>query len=362
MTVVFVGNHLSARDRILRDAADRSGEEAIFLTGHSSLEGVLDQRLPRCVLTGCPESTREANRILRARADCCSVPLIGLVEQMSSATMVELHRLGADDIALQHDGPGLLRRLSALSRFDPRARTTLSQGPCLLAHPEPYRRQVLGRVLRQAGFDVSFAESSAEAVKIAERIAPKVVIVADDLPLLGGEKTLTALSERWLGKVPAVLLQNEGDRAGPPQWPVVSGDGPPDDLLFVVNELLSPRELVDARSSRRLLLATLCGFRRAGDLENRFGLTYNVSREGLYVRTFDAPSERGAVWIELRPPGADLACHLRGEIVWMRTMATGARGASPPGFGVRLRDEQCPSQDLRIFRDCYDALLERSTP
>jgi hypothetical protein len=139
---------------------------------------------------------------------------------------------------------------------------------------------------------------------------------------------------------------------------VVPEEAPPDDLLFVVNELLRPRELLESRASRRILYATLISFRAAGEMENRLGLTYNLSREGMYIRTFDAPPSKGQAWLELRPPGAARACHVRGDIMWTRTLATGARGAAPPGFGVRLSPELCPPADNATYVEQYDRMLQ----
>ena len=68
--------------------------------------------------------------------------------------------------------------------------------------------------------------------------------------------------------------------------------------MFVVNELLRPRELLESRASRRMLYATLTSFRAAGEFECRSGLTYNISREGLYVRTFDSPPDKSKVWLK----------------------------------------------------------------
>jgi hypothetical protein len=75
------------------------------------------------------------------------------------------------------------------------------------------------------------------------------------------------------------------------------------------------------------------------------------------VRTFDAPPTKGQAWLELRPPGAARACHVRGDIMWTRTLATGARGAAPPGFGVRLSPEICPPADNAVYVEQYDRML-----
>jgi CheY-like chemotaxis protein len=357
MTVLVVGHRLSAKERGVREAIERVTGEATFISSRLSLDEILARKLPRCVLTDSQQDTFEINRALRERADCSGVPLIALVDQVSEQNALELHRLGADDICSMYDVAGMTRRLTALERFDPAARTALSQGSCLLAQPDAYRRQVLGRVLRQAGFDVSFASNMRDAVAVAERVPPKVVVVSDELPPEGGRAALEALARHWLGAMPAVLLSSEANSQKVEPWYVVPHDSPPDDLLFVLNELLRPRELLESRASRRVLYATLCAFRAAGELETRYGLTYNISREGLYIRTFDAPAERGPVWLDLRPPGSKQAVHIRGDLVWMRTLATGARGTAPPGFGIRLSPDACPKADLQAYMQSYEGLL-----
>ena len=359
MTVLIVGHRLGSRERGVRDAIERAADDALFMPSHTTLGEVAAIETPRCVIADSQAEVREINRTLRGNASCFGVPLIALSDQVSDRVMLELHALGADDVIPMHDLGGLTRRLAGLASFDPNARTALFQGACLLAHPDPYRRQVFGRVLRQAGFDLSFAASVNEALKVAERSPPKVLVVSDALPPNGGRHALSCLSRDWVGPMPAVLLTTGRQSGSLSQhnWPVVPEEAPPDDLLFVVNELLRPRELLESRASRRLLHATRCAFRSAGDMEASCGLTYNISREGIYVRTFDVPANKGPVWLELRPPGSSRACHLRGDVMWTRAMATGARGAAPAGFGVRLTPEDCPPKDLATYVERYDLLL-----
>jgi len=359
MTVLVVGQRLGDRERNVRDAIERAGREVVFVPSLQMLRQSLDEFRVRCVLADSPVDVRDIARILRSNVSCFGVPLIALADHVNDRILLELYAIGADDVVLIHDPGGLTRRMAALASFDPQARTALFQGSCLLAHSDLHRRQLFGRVLRQAGFDVSFAASMQEALSVAERSPPKVLVVSSSLPPEGGRRALERLSADWVGEMPAVLLA-AGKQSGsmsPHGWTVVPEDAPPDDLLFVVNELLRPRELLESRASRRLLYATLISFRAAGELESRVGLTYNISREGLYVRTFDAPPTKGQVWLELRPPGAARACHVRGEIMWTRTLATGARGAAPPGFGVRLSPEQCPPADRTSYVEQYDSML-----
>ncbi len=359
MTVLVVGQRLGDRERNVREAIERASAQVVFIPAVAQLREALETYPVRCVLADSPVDVRDITRVLRSNANCFSVPLIALSERVSDRVMLELHAIGADDVVTLHELGGLTRRLAALQSFNPQARTALFQGSCLLAHADVHRRQVFGRVLRQAGFDVSFAATMNEALSVAERAPPKVLVVSSTLPPDGGRKALSMLSEHWVGDMPAVLLSS-GKQSGslsPHGWTTVPEEAPPDDLLFVVNELLRPRELLESRASRRILYATLTSFRAAGEVECRFGLTYNVSREGLYVRTFDAPPTKGQVWLELRPPGAARVVHVRGDIMWTRTLATGARGAAPPGFGVRLSPELCPPQDNAIYVEQYDRML-----
>jgi CheY-like chemotaxis protein len=359
MTVLVVGQRLGDRERGVREAIERASENAVFIPSEQHLHEVLDGQSTRCVLADSPLEVRELARDLRGNASCFSVPLIVLADHLSDRVLLELYASGADDVVANHDLGGLTRRLAALASFNPAARTALFQGSCLLAHADLHRRQLFGRVLRQAGFDISFAATTSEALTVAERSPPKVLVVSNTLPPDGGRRALARLAEHWVGEMPAVLLESARSHSSqsPHGWTVVPEEAPPDDLLFVVNELLRPRELLESRASRRILYATLCAFRAAGEFDQRIGLTYNISREGLYIRTFDAPPNKGQVWLELRPPGASRACHVRGEIVWTRALATGARGAAPPGFGVRLSPEQCPPVDSATYVEQYDRMV-----
>jgi DNA-binding response OmpR family regulator len=356
VSILVVGDHL-AQATYVREAVERTAHTAHFLSGIAQVQEWLNTAAPSCVLAFGGAELSALNRELRFRAECFGVPLIAVTDRPTERAYLELRLSGADDIIAAHDVGGLTRRLSALKTFDHGARTALFQGVCLVAHPDPYQRQLVGRVLRQAGFEVSFAADTHDALEMAGRAPPKVLIVSDRIEPAGGAAALKQLAAHWVGDMPAVLLSTQEGKSDGSAFSCVSESAPPDDLLFVVNELLRPRELVESRASRRLLLASLCMFRAAGEFEARSGLTYNISREGLYVRTFDAPATRGKVWVELRPPGEESVCHLRGDVVWIRALTTGAHGAAPPGFGVRLTLEDSPPDDRIRYVQAYERLL-----
>lgn len=358
MTVIVVGPSLLQRESLLQVALERAACEGVFVPNTAALKEALERRTPRCVIADGNDDLRALNRTIRQDAKCFGVPLVAVSEQLSERVFLELYQLGADDVVALSQIGDLTRRLATLKGFDPEARTALFQGSCLLAHSDTYRRQVMGRVLRQAGFDVSFAATASEALQVAERSPPKVLVVSEGLEG-GGIRALSLLSQHWVGTMPAILLTNRAPSGSISTggWPVVHEDAPPDDLLFVANELLKPREMLESRASKRVLYATLCTFRSAGELEPRMGLTYNMSREGLYIRTLDAPPPDRQVWIELRPIGVSGAVHLRAEIAWTRTLSTGARGSAPPGFAARILPLESPPSDHAAYVRQYDVLL-----
>jgi hypothetical protein len=87
------------------------------------------------------------------------------------------------------------------------------------------------------------------------------------------------------------------------------------------------------------------------------GVTHNISREGLYIRTFDPIKPQSTVWIELCPPRSESAVHLRARVMWQRLPGSG-QGVLPPGFGLQIDPGQCPPFDLRDFVGGYQTLAE----
>jgi DNA-binding response OmpR family regulator len=359
MTVLIVGLGLEAKSHGVREAIERTGTSALYVATIQDAKIAMRNRRLRCALVGPGTDVREVNAALRESAECFSLPLIALTDCPCERVIVELHLLGADDVVSIHDVGGLTRRLAALESYDPGARTPMREGSCLLAHPDPYRRQQLGRVLRQFGFDVYFAADTSEALQLAARTKPAVMVVSDLIPPEGGRAALERLSSHLHGEVPTVLLSSNPDHARS-SLTVVREDAPADDLMFVLNELLTPKKFAEARGSQRILHFAVCAYRTSGELRAQIGLTYNISREGLYVRTFDAPQLNAPVWLELCAPGTRTLCHLRGRVAWTRTLTTGAHGAVPPGFGIKLELDQCPTEDAELYTCGYEITRVRN--
>ena len=88
-----------------------------------------------------------------------------------------------------------------------------------------------------------------------------------------------------------------------------------------------------------------------------YGVSHNISRDGMYVRTLDPPRPDVQLRVELRLPPNDTLVHLRARAVWQRMPGAG-RGVLPVGFGLQLQAEACSSTDLAAWLEGYAQLPE----
>jgi Tfp pilus assembly protein PilZ len=136
---------------------------------------------------------------------------------------------------------------------------------------------------------------------------------------------------------------------------VADGYAPPENVLFLANELLNQRG-VDKRASPRLLYGTAVAFRAAGRDEDEIGFSYNVNAGGVYVRTL-APLDAGQdVWLEMWPPRSERRVRLCGKVAWRRAYGPQERATVPAGFGVQITDGL--GGDLDRWRAGYDAFAQ----
>jgi DNA-binding response OmpR family regulator len=302
---------------------------------------------------------------MRGRPGLWTVPIVAVVDDDDPRAEIAAFAAGVDDVVEVGDAAAVRKRAEILAGIGSIVPTAATLGRCIVAHPGRLRRQVLGRVMRLAGFEVTFAADVDEVLAAARRgDAPCIAIVAHGAEM-SAPSIVARLREQVGHAVPCVVLSTTGGAvhavrpfAGLSATAIATERSPADEIVFLVNELLRPAALQDVRKTPRLLYATPCWFRVAGSAELRRGMVYNASCGGLYVRTLDAPVQGSAVWIEAHPPGGRALVHLRGKAVWVRPLAARTGGASPPGFGVELVAEACPVPDLRAWEQGCRALAQ----
>jgi DNA-binding response OmpR family regulator len=346
---VIESYELSAKESGLEMHAVRTPDEATaWLEAHDPVAIALDM-----MSDGAETSCLGVRGIARL----ANVPVIGLVSELNDLVFPEMYGWGGDDVARLAVPRELVPRLRGIS-YDASLHPPPAKGGALVVDADRRRRVLYARVLRTAGYDVQFAVNAEEAVTASTNETLKIVIADADLEGGGGIELAKRIRAGGVA-VPVVVAAEPkkmkqcrdaiGDLA---KVAVTDGFAPPENLLFVANELARVGA-TDGRASARLLYGAVVAFRQAGRGEDGFGCTYNISAGGLYVRTLAPLSGGEEVWLELTPPRSDRRVRLEGKVVWRRRFGPIESATVPPGFGVQITDGA--KGDLARYESGYRA-------
>lgn len=321
--------------------------------------------VPRCVFLDVRlKGAASFLASLRGDVRLFAVPVVCMVPTPTDESYASAYAAGADEVLIVSDKNGVAQRLSRLSEYRPPEQFPMAQHTVAIAHPDAGRRRILGQMLRQGGYEPAYAASRSDLVPMLKKLdSVDLLVTSTSICKKGAEDIAKIRASLGREDLPVILLSGEKEKVsfqrnlkGDPIAMVTDERSPADQILFVANELRSPNR-EEIRASKRLLFATLCAFRSPGGRRNTYGLTYNVSREGLYVRTLDPPQMTEELWFEMKLQG-QTPVHLRGQVVWVRQLSDGV-AAVPPGFGIHMDREACPPKDLSAYQTVYDALLRR---
>jgi DNA-binding response OmpR family regulator len=308
---------------------------------------------PLCVLVSAEADVQQLVEGVRDEAELFTVPVLVLLARATGDGCRSAYEAGADDVVIATDLGGFTRRLANLQRHPVGERPAATLGQAVVASGSEDERRRLGRTLRQVGFEVSYASGLDEVLRgAADGAKPAFAVVAGDVPL-GGVSSPTGLRNvATVAGIPMLFLNaKDADLARQADQQIADVTGK---LLFFADEQ-AKAGFRDRRASSRKLYAGVCSFREEGAMQPSYGVTHNLSLEGMYVRTLDAPRPESALWIELLAPSSGIPLHLRAQAVWQRLPGSG-KGVLPPGFGLRIEAEQCPPGDLRALHEGYLAL------
>ncbi|MGE0784932.1 MAG: PilZ domain-containing protein [Sandaracinaceae bacterium] len=364
MSALIIGRFTPEQSEAIRMALARAGMERRTALDIASAKIELARQLPRLVFVDAAMiDVEELCRYVRGDAHLFGLMVVAIVPAPNDGSFKEAVAAGCDDVLPQGDLGGITRRAAALAHYDPTLRPPSDQGIAIVAHPEDHARRALGRTLRLGGFDVRFAKHGDELAHMLDP-KPDLFVAAESLPPAGALHGIITLRSALRGEpVPSAIVAsareiNElGEADELRRVAVIADSAPKDHVLFVANELLRPG-VRNLRSSRRVLWDSMCAFRKAGQLHPVLGLSYNLSADGMYIRTLDPPARGSELWFELRPPHSTHAVHLRGQVVWVKPIGHGPGGLSPAGFGVHIDEHACPPADLAHYQECYGLLVE----
>ena len=356
MYAAAVGSWTQTDEKCLLTAASHASTQIDFATLDDAARRMEEHASePRCVFVSHDANLGAVVGKLRERASLLTVPVIAVVPHPSESIYLSVFASGADDALVSGDRGGITRRLANLHSARPAQPNPRHQGLALIASSDIALRRTLGKTMRRAGFDVVYATEASDLITLASSAGLSLLVATDDFGPAGGNAALrTARDASGKPNLPGLVVPKDAQVGWTP-----SGDLPVDGKLLAFADEVVRGSATDKRVSRRLPYGTLCAFRASGMLHPNYGLTHNLSREGLFVRTLDAPRPNTEVWLELRAPQSAPIIHLRGSVVWRRE--PGAVGATPFGFGLRIKPEQCPPQDAEQYTTGYDALLAMLT-
>ena len=314
----------------------------------------------------------QACTYVRSQLRWGTVPVITVTSEPGDLAFAELFSWGGDDLVALDSPQPLVRRLRVLAAGPGAAKGGPAPGAgtrdgsadrrAVIAGTDATWRTLVGRALYNGGFSVWFAGAGDGVTEECARDNTSVVVAADDLAPDGAVAALTEARARgsngaWVVVAPPKRMAAAYAAVkGLGRVSVADGFAPPENVLFLVNELLAPRG-VDKRASPRLLYGTTVAFRPAGRESDEYGYAYNVSAGGLYVRTTAPPDPGQEVWLEMWAPRADRRVRLAGRTAWRRPFGPIGGATVPAGFGVQLTDGL--SGDLERWRHGHELLVAR---
>jgi DNA-binding response OmpR family regulator len=277
---------------------------------------------------------------IRAQVRHALVPIVALAPKVTELAFAEAFSCGGDDVVAVRAQEALTARLRRLPAAPWERPPASNDKVALISASDRSRRIVLGRMLGNAGYVIHFAVDLAETERFARESNPRLVVI--DTELEGVRELITEAAPRnlhtlWIvSTAPRHMRGCHAWLRDLPNATVTDSFAPPENIVFLANEL-GRGKANDQRASRRVLYGTLVAFRCAGRDEDDFGLSYNVSAGGLYVRSL-APPVEDCVWIELRPPRTERLVRLEGRVCWRRAYGSSAMATVPPGFGLEIVD------------------------
>ena len=354
MTVMLVGVFSEAEREDIQRAAARSGLGVHFALSPSSALTRLrtSRQAASCVLASRGFDLRRFVDSVRDEAELFTLPILACVAQPSSDAFGDAYLAGADDVIVAGDAGGITRRLAHMSQASSAKRPEATLGHVVVCAEDAGVRRRIGRTLRQAGFEVAFGEDLEQVRTASREPSPPLFAVAVGDPPDGVEHQHAAIGNvARIGGVPVLFMPADDRAAAHSGEQLIDATGR---LLYFADER-AKANFTDRRASARKLFTSICSFREAGSFVPSYGVTYNVSREGIYVRTFDPPRPGSLLWLEMRAPNGGPPVHLRATAVWQRLPGAGS-GTLPPGFGLQLDHRQCPPADFREYLSGYAAL------
>lgn len=362
--LLVVGTFRDETTRRVQQAAAAAGVVPELVGRCDDAIGVLGEGGPLAILLrmDAPGAAKMCAHV-RSQARFGEVPIFGVPSERTDLAFTEVFSWGGDDLVPVWSPQPLVRRLRPLAArpaTPPESRSARDR-TAIVAGADAAWRSIMGRALYNGGFAVRFVTSEDDLIGECVAESVKLVVAAEELAPGRMPATVALARQRgakavWIVVAPPKRMPPvTASFVGQSGVAVADGYAPPENVIFMANELLARRG-IDQRESPRLLYGTTVSFRQAGRDEDELGFSYNISAGGVYVRTLAAPEAGQEVWLEMWPPRSERRVRLGGTVAWKRPFGAHERATVPAGFGVKLTDGL--SGDLARWRAGYDAFAD----
>jgi Tfp pilus assembly protein PilZ len=367
--ILAIGSFSDDTAKRIQEAAAAVSVSAGFVGRCEEIAPVLVDAEPQAILVRMDSpGAADACAHVRAQARFAQVPIFGVASEPNDLAFTEVFGWGGDDVVGVASSQPLARRLRLLLAQPPRTGPPVSvskmpalAGQAVVAGADATWRTVMGRALYNGGFAVRFAASAQDLATESAATGVRVVVIADDFLPEGVGGALASARQSgsdvaWVVVAPPKRMAAVRAEVVPKgRASVLDGFAPMENVLFVVNELLSARG-VDQRGSARLLYGTSVAFRAAGREEDEIGFSYNVSATGVYVRTLAPLEPKQDAWLEMWAPRSERRVRLAGTVAWRRPFGPRGGATVPAGFGIQFKEGL--AGDLERWRAGYETFAQ----
>ncbi len=192
--------------------------------------------------------------------------------------------------------------------------------------------------LKRKGFKIFTARDGREALRIAQKERPDIILLDLILPDISGVECCRQLkSDPELKSIPIIIVTTSGCEKDRVRCVEAGCDGyltkpiKQLELLDLVQKTLNLR----IRADKRLPISTPVRYATEEGSEHR-GVTLNISKGGMFIVTQQPLSPGTKITLEFQLKGIAQPFHLSGEALW-NTLGM-PKGSITPGFGLRFTD------------------------
>ncbi|MBI5502971.1 MAG: PilZ domain-containing protein [Deltaproteobacteria bacterium] len=347
-----------------RDALAAGGFDVVAASTPAEAAQAAREQTLAVAVDGGFAPLEELAALLRGAERTENLPILVVVRDPLRDDLDRHFRLGIDDYLVASAAHQVRDRAVALSKGDPWSGLRAPSGRLLLAGEDRARRILIARIIRRWGFDLSFASNRDELLEQLRQGTPPRAVIADGLLPPDDESATLAAARRdpkgrdvpWL--FVADVERRDAARAAMlthGRATVYSRGGPPENIIFALNDLLQPGA-VEARRSPRLLHAAPVAFWADGAPDTIWAYSYNLNRTGLYVRTLVPPPMGTLLHLRFRPPHGDGLVGLDAQVMWRKELGAAQGPMYPPGVGVQFV-RMAPADEAALHAG-YQQLLQ----